>query len=351
MSGRLVTMVTPIPASSLAPVSRAAARLHQGTLRYPLRALQGALRIFAKPARDSEHSPPSVVEARYLDLLQRDVSNVEQGIYPASLLFSTPMGDYARSVPQLMRDLPRLFKEGHVPAALPEGQLRSKVALIRRSTAQGLNRRSEALFDLGVDIVFLGSGDVMRRQILPPIIEFLNTRSFDRKPKIVDVGCGTGRTLLLLARTYPGAEYYGLDPSSENLRSARAKLSRHHATLLADPPGDIQVKDGYFDVVTSSYIFHQRPRTERVEILREMNRVLRPGGLLVVQDSVQNVDAPELAHFIQHHPDELHHPNYRDYLGHDLGDCMREAGFETGACTPAFMAKVQVASKRVDSAE
>lgn len=340
-------MSPPIPGSSLAPMSRAAARLHEGTLRYPLRALQGALRIFAKPARDSEHSPPSVVEARYLDLLQRDVSNAEQGIYPASLLFSMPMGDYAESVPQLMRDLPRLFKEGHVPAPLPEGQLRSKMALVQRSTAKGLNRRSEALFDLGVDLVFLGSGDVMRRQIIPPIIDFLRDGKRDCPPKIVDVGCGTGRTLLQLARAYPDADYYGLDPSPENLRLARQKLNRHQVTLLAQAPGDIPVKDGYFDVVTSTYIFHQLPRTERVEVLREMYRVLKPGGLLVVQDSVQNVDAPELAHFIEHHPDELHQPNYRDYLGHDLRDCMREAGFEPGECTPAFMAKVQLAEKRV----
>ena len=44
---------------------------------------------------------------------------------------------------------------------------------------------------------------------------------------VLEIGCGTGRNLVLAARRYPEARFYGIDISSQMLETARAKIARH----------------------------------------------------------------------------------------------------------------------------
>ena len=44
--------------------------------------------------------------------------------------------------------------------------------------------------------------------------------------RVVEIGCGTGRNLLALARRYPGVHLYGIDASAVMLRSAAAHIRR-----------------------------------------------------------------------------------------------------------------------------
>jgi S-adenosylmethionine-diacylgycerolhomoserine-N-methlytransferase len=55
------------------------------------------------------------------------------------------------------------------------------------------------------------------------VIRDLNLRPGE---KLVEIGCGTARNLIAIARHYPGAELYGLDASSEMLRTAQASLAK-----------------------------------------------------------------------------------------------------------------------------
>lgn len=353
-SAKLAAMESPAPVRALAaPVTRAAYRVQQASLRYPLLALQGALRRLANPTGVPDHDHVAIVESRYLDLLRRDVDNAEKGVYPANLLFSLPMGDYAKSVPKLMRELPRVFMRYRSKSwsQLPEGVQLSKYPAYYRRTfhwqSDGyLSRRSAELYDLGVELVFLGSGDVMRRQVIPPISRFLDGPEGHGQPRVLDVACGTGRTLLQLARTRKEPDYYGLDLSPYYLQVAREVLADvPNVSLVAENAEQMPFRDGYFDVVTSTYLFHELPRNARRRVFEEMFRTLRPGGLLVVQDSVQRADAPELAFFLDRFPEELHEPFYRDYLENDLAEMMTAVGFEVEGCTPAFMAKVLTARR------
>jgi ubiquinone/menaquinone biosynthesis C-methylase UbiE len=106
----------------------------------------------------------------------------------------------------------------------------------------------------------------------------LSLRPTDR---VLDVGCGTGALLGRLAGSHPAARLSGVDPVPEMLAVARRRL-----------PPEVELREGWaerlpfadeqFDVVISCNMFHylQRP----VDALREMRRVLRPGGRLIVTD-------------------------------------------------------------------
>ena len=98
-------------------------------------------------------------------------------------------------------------------------------------------------------------------------------------------------------------------------------------------------------MVTSVYLFHELPSAARRTVLAEMYRVLRPGGLLVIEDSAQLAESGELAFFLGRFVAEFHEPFYRDYVSDDLALPLAEAGFRVESVEPHFVSKVFVARK------
>jgi ubiquinone/menaquinone biosynthesis C-methylase UbiE len=101
------------------------------------------------------------------------------------------------------------------------------------------------------------------------------------RDRILDVGCGTGELLTRLAAKYPEARLAGLDPVPEMLEVAKRKLS-DRVDLRVGWANGLPWPDGSFDVVVSCNMFHYI--THPVEAVKEMERVLRPGGKLVITD-------------------------------------------------------------------
>jgi len=107
---------------------------------------------------------------------------------------------------------------------------------------------------------------------------------------VLEIGCGTGRNLVKLARAYPSARLHGLDVSREMLSSAASALAR--AGLFASvslAQGDATAFDpealfgkAAFDRVLVSYALSMIPRWR--EALAEALDVLAPGGSLHVVD-------------------------------------------------------------------
>jgi ubiquinone/menaquinone biosynthesis C-methylase UbiE len=106
----------------------------------------------------------------------------------------------------------------------------------------------------------------------------LRLRPLDR---LLDVGCGTGALLHRLASGNPAVRLTGVDPVPEMLAVARRRLSR-----------DVELREGWaerlpfpserFDVVVCCNAFHYI--REPAASLREMGRVLVPGGRLLLTD-------------------------------------------------------------------
>lgn len=99
--------------------------------------------------------------------------------------------------------------------------------------------------------------------------------------RVLDVGCGTGTLLHELGRKCPEALLVGVDPVPEMLAVARRRLPSD-VVLLEGRAERLPCEDGSFDVVVSCNVFHYI--RQPIAALKEMGRVLRPGGELVITD-------------------------------------------------------------------
>ena len=130
-----------------------------------------------------------------------------------------------------------------------------------------------------------------RRKILANFVADICRRVTDRRARILDVGCGTGANLLMLSQ-YGDAE--GVDISNDALAFCRERgLDQVKLGAGEKLPYD----DGTFDLVTAFDVVEHMD--DDLAGLREMRRVLRPGGRVLlfvptfmflwgVQDDVSN---------------------------------------------------------------
>ena len=94
--------------------------------------------------------------------------------------------------------------------------------------------------------------------------------------RVLDIGCGTGDLVVLVAQQHPDVETIGLDPDPKALARARRKLDRAGLTLRLDQGFSDQLPyaDGSLDRVFSSFMFHHLGRDEKAWTLAETRRVL-----------------------------------------------------------------------------
>lgn len=98
--------------------------------------------------------------------------------------------------------------------------------------------------------------------------------------EVLDIGCGTGNLTERIASK--GLHVVGVDQSLEMLVQAKKKLPfllLHQGTFLSLP-----FEKNTFDTITASYAFHHCDAPERILAVREMKRVLRERGRIVLTD-------------------------------------------------------------------
>lgn len=102
--------------------------------------------------------------------------------------------------------------------------------------------------------------------------------------KILDIATGTGDVAVMLGRKYPGAEVHGIDISSNMLKRARAKAARYdlsgHVEFSQQDSENLLFADNSYDKATVA--FGVRNFEDLQAGLREIYRVLKPGGRFVV---------------------------------------------------------------------
>jgi demethylmenaquinone methyltransferase/2-methoxy-6-polyprenyl-1,4-benzoquinol methylase len=102
------------------------------------------------------------------------------------------------------------------------------------------------------------------------------------RPRVLDVATGTGDLAIAIARACPGAQVIGLDPSPRMLAIARAKLERRglDVTLVEGDAQELPFKSCELDAATIAFGIRNVP--DRARALRELARVVRPGGRISV---------------------------------------------------------------------
>jgi tRNA (cmo5U34)-methyltransferase len=101
--------------------------------------------------------------------------------------------------------------------------------------------------------------------------------------RILDLGTGTGETLLRVAARHPNARLVGIDESRGMLDAA------HRAVPDADlRPARLQdeLPEGPFDLVVSALAVHHLDATEKAELFHRVAERLAPGGRFVLADVI-----------------------------------------------------------------
>lgn len=136
------------------------------------------------------------------------------------------------------------------------------------------------------------SSRVGKRLLLRRMVTSLNLRGDEH---VLEVGCGRGMLLLEVARRLPRGRATGIDLWSRRDQSGNAAMAtRRNAELagLADrvriDTGDMRhlpYTDASFDAIVASLAIHNLPtETDREQAVREIARVLKPGGRVALLD-------------------------------------------------------------------
>jgi SAM-dependent methyltransferase len=104
--------------------------------------------------------------------------------------------------------------------------------------------------------------------------------------RVLDLGCGTGTLTILIKQSVPEAEVVGLDGDPKVLEIAGSKAVRAGLNLRLDQgmAYKLPYPDSSFDSVLSSLVFHHLESDDKRKTMREVYRILRPGGEFYLLD-------------------------------------------------------------------
>ena len=124
---------------------------------------------------------------------------------------------------------------------------------------------------------------------------------------VLDIGCGTGTFAVRIKTEHPDLDVVGLDPDPKALVRAKRKAGVASAAVRFDKgfADELPYKNESINHVFSSFMFHHLPSDVKLGTLREVRRVLKPGGSLCLLD-FGGPEAP--GHGILSH---LFHSNHR----------------------------------------
>jgi ubiquinone/menaquinone biosynthesis C-methylase UbiE len=265
-----------------------------------------ALRRLAEAARQSNgakarrrihtNAPVPDRSRLYADMARlflQDVANVESGIYPLP-------ADHDGSLVTLI-NRSRLFFED-LPEIHRRRERRANNEIFNKDTrgtrpryylqnfhfqsGGWLTDESAERYDTQVEVLLNGTANAMRRQALPQLHETFAGRD-QRQLRLLDIGSGTGRFLGFVKQTWPRLHVVGLDMSDAYVRHAKRHLRhRSRTSFVVGKAEAIPLADNSQDAVTSIFLFHELPPRVRRSALRECARVLKPGGRLILLDSL-----------------------------------------------------------------
>lgn len=185
----------------------------------------------------------------------------------------------------------------------------------------------------GIEGGYLTSGaaityDPITRYVLPPNEIWVRQGVIDtiqgHPRRILDLGCGTGSTTLLLKQAFPNAEVVGLDLSPHMLVVAADKAQKAGLDIQWIHGDGVHTPfpDGSFDLVTASLLFHETPTAVAQAVLQEGDRLLTVGGEVIILDGNQRT-----LRWVDWLNEVFEEPHIREYAAGSVDAWMGTAGF------------------------
>ena len=138
--------------------------------------------------------------------------------------------------------------------------------------------RAARVYELGAKLVMLGENDdYLFHQLL------VDTAVPDGNySRIVDMGCGFGKSTRPFARRWPDADVIGVDLSAPVLRLAQRQASDAGMPIrfLQRDARHTGLDSGSVDVVSGTMLLHELPPEATAAVLAEASRILAPGGVV-----------------------------------------------------------------------
>ena len=123
---------------------------------------------------------------------------------------------------------------------------------------------------------------VLIEHILPLAPNLIN--KLEKGIKVLDIGCGMGKAVNMMAKRFPNSTFYGYDLSAQAI-----EVAKKEATKIGNPNTVFQVQDilnlniiEKFDFVTAFDAIHDQPKPD--EVLRNIYKSLNNGGMFLMQD-------------------------------------------------------------------
>lgn len=317
------------------------------------RRISGPFNRPGEPAYQPTHpeGDPQRIRNAFLALFAKDRANIEAGLYPApnDLRPARALAALSNSA-KFFADLPkvdarRLQRHGaEVRGKNDAGGGRYPAYYLQNfhyQTDGWLSPESAQIYDTQVEILFGGAADAMRRIALGSLMRGLKGKD-QRQVAHLDVACGNGRFLKRILEARPRIKAAtGLDLSQAYVDAARERLGAwKQADLVVGAAEQTPFADGAFESASCVYLFHELPPRVRREVARELARVVKPGGVFVLADSLQWGDAADLDRMLEYFPQGFHEPYFASYLDEDLVALFKEAGFVVEETELAFLTKV-----------
>ena len=294
----------------------------------------------------------------YFNMFRRDRANIEAGLYPDPCAQDMRLVDFPRSLRRARKflsdvsavDARRVARNGTEVRDTLARDPKRYPAYYRQNfhyqTDGWLSAESAEIYDHQVEALFTGSADAMRRGALAEIAREMRGAA-QAQTAVLDLACGTGRFMAHTLRAFPRLNLTGLDLSPPYVEAARRAVSPwSQAEVVEGQAEALPFNDQQFDQIVSIYLFHELPPRIRPKVIAEAARVLKPGGVFIVADSLQFGDDAGLDGFLEYFPEGFHEPYYKGYLGWDFTPAMQEAGFTAVRTKLAFLTKIRVWRKQ-----
>lgn len=304
------------------------------------------------PAFRSSHKVPdrAAIARAFAEAFEADFAAIDQGLYPAPP--PPDMAELARQARAYRADVAAIDRRRQARAGTEvrdDPATAGYPAYFRQNfhwqTGGWFTEDSARLYDFQVETLFTGSAGPMRRATALALLAESLAGIDQRQVRCLDLACGTGSFTADVARAFPRMKLQALDLSPAYAAHASRALAAQGVPVIHGLAEAQPFADGSLDRVVCVYLFHELPPRVRLAVMAEVARVLKPGGVFVLADSLRTGDNPDLDRMLDAFPFGFHEPFFTSWLTTDLDALARDAGLMPGASRQAFLTRAVAFTK------